>query len=178
MNRLRMIKGKRGQFDLIEIIVTVFTVAFLGILVLYLNSRITDVYKGFVNDSNSTAYKAIDKANTTFQNGLDKLFLGIFVLLLIGMVILAFYIQASPLYLIIFLILAVVSTWVAAIISNVYMTIEATGIFAVVLTYLPMQSFIMENLPIFVAAFAMILLIVTYSKNILFSRIGIEGEQQ
>jgi len=93
------------------------------------------------------------------------------------MIILAFYIQSSVLFLVIFLVISVISTWFAAIISNVYMTIEATGLFATVLTYLPMQSFIMEYLPIFVAGFAMVLLIVTYSKDILFQRVGMEPTQ-
>jgi hypothetical protein len=161
----------KGQFDLIEIAVVLLTIAILTILVIYVNSKITDAYKTKV-DVNSTAYKAIDKANLTFQNGLDKLFLGIFIILLIGMVILAFYITSSVLFLILFIILAIISTWVSAILSNVYMEVEATGIFASALIHTPIMSYIMENLPIFIAAFAMILLIITYSKDILFQRIG------
>lgn len=167
--------NNRGQFDLIEIIIAVITVAVMVLIVLFVNDKISDAYKGFINDTNSTAYKAVDKTNLTFQGGLDKLFLGIFIILLIGMIILAFYIRSSPLFLVIFIIISVISTWFAAIISNVYMEIEATGIFATVLTYIPMQNFIMENLPIFVAAFAMVLLIVTYAKDLLFQRVGIEG---
>lgn len=168
--------NNKGQFDLIEIIITLIGIAMIVIIVLFVNGKITDIYQTQVSHD-SVAYKAIDKANTTFLYGLDKLFLGIFILLLIGMVITAFYIQSSVLFLIIFLIVSVISTWFAAIISNLYMTVEATGIFAVVLAYLPMQSFIMENLPIFIAAFAMVLLIVTYSKDIFFGRIGIEPGQ-
>jgi len=164
---------KRGQFDLIEIIITLIGIAMIIMIVLLVNNKITDVYNKQVNND-TIAYKAINKANTTFQNGLDKLFLGIFILLLIGMIILAFYIQSSVLFLIIFLIISAISTWFASIISNIYMTIEATGFFATILSYLPMQSFIMENLPIFIAGFAMVLLIVTYSKDILFGRVGIE----
>lgn len=165
--------NKKAQFDLIEIIIALITVAMMVIIVLFVNGEITTVYKEQVTP-NSTAYDAINKSNTIFQGGLDKLFVGIFILLLIGMVILAFYIQSSVLYLVIFLIISVISVWFAAIISNLYMTVEATGIFATTLSYLPMQSFIMENLPIFVAGFAMVLLIVTYSKDIIFGRVGVE----
>jgi hypothetical protein len=165
--------NSRGQFDLIEIIITLIGIAMIIMIVLLVNNKVTDIYNKQV-DINSTAYKAINKANTTFQEGLDKLFLGIFILLLLGMIILAFYIQSSVLFLIIFLIISVISTWLAAIISNMYMTVEATGLFATVLLYLPMQSFIMEHLPIFIAGFAMVLLIVTYSKDILFGRVGVE----
>ena len=166
--------NKKAQFDLIEIVITLITIAFLILIVILVNDKVTDVYKDKITDTDSTAYKAIDKANTTFQSGLDKLFVGIFIILLIGMVILAFYIQASVLFLAIFILLTIISTWFAAVISNVYMTTEATGIFATALTYLPMQTFIMENLPLFVAGFGMVLLVITYAKNIAFGRVGIE----
>jgi hypothetical protein len=174
-----MFINKRGQFDLIEISITVLSIAMLIILVLYVNSKVTDVYKNIIGseNENSTAYQAVDKANITFQSGLDNLFLGIFVLLLIGMIILAFYIESSVLFLVLFIVVTIISVWFAAIISNVYQTVEATGIFASVLVYLPMQSFIMEWLPVFIAGFAMILLIITYSKNVLFQRVGIDGGQ-
>ena len=166
----------RGQFDLIEIIITVITVALLVLIVIFVNGKVTDVYKEQV-DANSTAYKAIDKANSTFQGNLDKLFLGIFVILLLGMVILAFQIRSSPIFLIIFIILSIISTWFAAIISNVYMEVEGTGLLTTALLHTPIMTFIMENLPIFIAGFAMVLLIVTYSKDVLFQRVGVEPGQ-
>lgn len=168
--------NKKAQFDLIEIIIALIGIAMIIMIVLLVNNKVTDVYQKQVSN-NSIAYRAITKANTTFQGGLDKLFLGIFIILLLGMIILAFYIQSSVLFLVIFLIISVISTWFAAIISNIYMTVEATGMFATVLGYLPMQSFIMEHLPIFIAGFAMVLLIVTYSKDILFQRVGVEPYQ-
>lgn len=168
--------NKTAQFDLIEIVITLIGLAMIVLIVLLVNNKITDIYQEQV-PATSIAHDAIEKTNVTFQNGIDKLFLGIFILLLLGMVILAFYIQSSVLFLVIFLIVSVIATWFSAIISNVYMTVEATGIFASVLAYVPMQSFIMENLPILIAGFAMVLLIVTYSKDILFQRIGAEPYQ-
>lgn len=162
---------KRGQFDLIEIAITLLVLAMLIILTIYVNGKVTEAFQTKVS-SDSLAYQAMDKANLTFQNGLDKLYLGIFIILLIGMVILAFYIQSSVLFLILFVLLSIISTWFAAIISNVYQEVEATGIFASTLIHTPIMTYIMENLPIFIAAFAMILLIITYSKDILFQRIG------
>ena len=161
----------RGQFDLIEIVITVITVALFILIVLFVNANVTEKMKTMVSND-TVAYQAIEKAESTFSGSLDKLFLAIFVILLIGMIILAFYIQSSPLFLILFIILSVISTWFAAVISNVYMEIEATGVFVAELLHTPIMTFIMENLPIFIAAFAMILLIVTYSKDVLFQRVG------
>ena len=164
---------KKGQFDLFEIVTALITVALLVLIVLLVNSSVSDKMKTMVSNS-SVAYQAIDKAESTFSGTLDKLFLGIFFILLLGMVILAFRIQSSVLFLLLFIILSVISTWFAAVISNVYMEVEATGVFASELLHTPIMTFLMENLPIFIAAFAMILLIITYSKDVLFQRVGVE----
>jgi len=168
--------NKKAQFDLIEIIIFLITLSVLVMITIYVNDKVTTGYKELTPDVNSTAYKAIDKTNLTFKTGYDKLFLGLLFILLIGMGITAYQIQSSPIFIIVFLILTVISTWVSAIISNTYMKIEQTGVFHDSLTYLPMQTFVMEHLPIIIAGFGVILLIVTYSKNILFQRVGIDGQ--
>lgn len=161
--------NKKGENDLIMISITLFVVAFLGLIVLFVNSQTTQVMKGFV-DEGSVAHNALTKAEATFVNGLDKLFLGIFVILLIGLVILSLYISASPLFIPVYLIIASVAVWVAAILSNAYIEVQSTGVFNDVLDNFTMQNFIMENLPYFAAGFAFVLLIVTYGKDLLAGR--------
>lgn len=165
---------KKGESDLIQIVITLFIVGFLGIIVLLVIGNITPLFQSMVEEG-TVAHDAITKAETTFQNGLDYLFVGIFVILLLGMILLSFFISSSPIFIPIYLIIASISVWISAIISNMYMTVEGTGLFDSILGYLPMQNFIMENLPYFISGFAFILLVVTYGKDILLG--GREGYQ-
>lgn len=158
--------NKKGENDLIVVVVSLFTIAILGLIVLLVNSNTVPVMQSLTSGNESLAYEAIGKAGTTFQDGLDNLFVGIFVILIIGMIILSLYISASPIFLFIFILIASIATWIAAIIANAYMMVEATGVFNTVLDYLPKQNFIMENLPFFTAGLAFLLLIVTYSKDL------------
>jgi hypothetical protein len=155
--------NKKAENDLITIGVALFTIAILGLIVLYVNSQTTAVMQTFVEEG-SLASNALSRAEATFVNGLDKLFLGIFIILLIGMVILSLFISASILFLPVYLIIAAIAVWIAAILSNAYIQVQATEVFASVLDNFTMQNFIMENLPYFTAGFAFILLIVTYGK--------------
>lgn len=164
-----ILQNKKGATDLIYLTITLLTVALLGLLVLKVITPISDEYREIAG-TGTLAERAIDDTETVFTSGLDNLFLGIYVILLLGMGILAFFISSSVVYLILFIIIAVIATWFAAVISNVYMEIEATGLFATVLTLFPKQTFIMENLPILTAAAAFLLLIITYSKNLFVSR--------
>jgi hypothetical protein len=157
--------NKKGENDLIEIIIGLFVVAFLGFMVVLVILNVTPAFRDFTT-TGSLADNAIVKAGGTFTSGLDNLFVGIFVILVLGMIILSLYISANPIFIPIYLIIASISVWFAAIISNAYMEIEASGVFNSVLDYFPKQNFIMENLPYFTAGLAFILLIVTYSKDL------------
>jgi len=167
--------NKKGESDLIEIIITLFVVAILALLVITVALKVTPMFQSVVT-VNGTAYNAIQKTQDTFTGGLDGLFVGILVILLIGMVLLAFFISSSPLFIPIFLIIAAISVWFGAIIANTYMTVEATGLLNDALVYMPRQNFVMEHLPYFIAGFAFILLIITYSKDIM--SLGRQGIQQ
>ena len=165
--------NKKASTDLIYITITLLTVSILGLIVLTVNNSIGTAMQSVV-DSDSLSYTAIGKAVSIFEGGLDKLFLGIYILLLIGMGMLAFFIASSPLFLILFIIISVIATWFSAVISNIYMEIEATGLMAEALTHFTIQTFIMENLPILTAASAFLIIIITYSKNIFTMRQTIE----
>ncbi len=167
--------NKKAESDLIEIIITLFIVAFLALVVITVIIKITPMFQSTVT-VNGTAYKAMQKAQDTFTGGLDGLFIGILIILLIGMILLAFFISSSPLFIPIYLIIAAISVWFGAIIANAYMTVESTGALNQALAYLPMQNFVMEHLPYFITGFAFILLIITYSKDIM--SLGRQGIQQ
>lgn len=156
---------KKGENDLIEIVIGLFILASLGLITLLVITNVVPVLQTFTT-SGSLADQAIVKAGSTFTGGLDNLFVGLFIILVIGMVILSLYISASPIFIPVYLIISSIAVWLAAIMANAYMEMEATGLFNGVLSYLPKQNYIMENLPYFTAGLAFILLIVTYSKDL------------
>jgi hypothetical protein len=162
---MNLINNKKGENDLIQIVITLFIVSFLGLIVLLIIGKVTPIFQSTV-ENNSIAYLSMEKSQDIFEGGLDSLFVGILIILLIGMIMLAFFISSSPIFIPIYLIISVIAVWFSAIISNAYVSVEGTGIFDSVLGFLPMQTFIMEKLPYFISGFAFILLVITYSKDI------------
>lgn len=158
-----MIKGKRGAiWDLFLIMVLLLFGSIMLMVTHNIWYSVAPEIEHKLNDSTVNAtYTNIER---TVDN-LDTIALAGFIIMIILMLILAFTVDFHPIFFFLFILLLVISVIVAVPISNTYQTIAATSQLSAAAASMPMQDWILSNLPFIIALIGFMMLIVMYGKS-------------
>lgn len=158
-----MVMNKKGSTDLMFLIIVLFTVVLSSVLVYYTYSKVNDELANLGFSGEAMEASESVKSGLGF---LDYFFLMCFIGMMIVMVLLAFMIRSHPALFLIFIILMILTVVVSTSISNAWYSLSVdTELASTISTKFPISNFLMRNLPLEVAVFGIVLLIITYSKT-------------
>lgn len=95
---------------------------------------------------------------------LDYAFITIFIMLTIGILLLAYVNDFSPAYLVLFIVVLIITLIVSIQFSNAFYTIRTHSEFTTTAASYPMMQYIMENLPYVILVIGILFGLVIYSK--------------
>lgn len=130
-------------------------------------------FKMYSNITNDLAAQYPDVASATLaQSSLqqmflnyDKLLMFIFVMGIIGTVILAFFLDSHPVFTIIAVIVLILFTLFAGVLSNLYEDIEQSPSLQNEVAQYPITSFFWLHLPKFTVLSIVVVIVVTFAKG-------------
>jgi len=141
--------NKRGNIDIPIVILTLF----VAVIILFFSSFFFDKFHDAVGITpafnDSTTQGAMEDTQTALFN-LDNTIFFLFIAFIIFLIISAYLIRTSPIFMVVMIILLIIITMFSFIISNTYQSlIEQGGEFgSFSLTNYPKTNFIFTNLPI------------------------------
>lgn len=163
-NKLR---NKKGIVEVITMIVLLFIVAVGFIAVVFTGLKLNDTLGpklAELQGSNASFTPMNETINRTIASA-DYLFLALFVLLLISIIITSFLFFSHPVFLVIYIILAIGAMIVSVPISNAYEKVSQIGVFNESVSHLPIVDYILLHLPLFTLGIIIISIIVIYAKS-------------
>lgn len=157
------INGKRGFFDIIYIIVTLFIVALTIIMANMFIHKFNEQALPVINKSSTVAAQImVDVENKTAPQ-FDKIFFGVLIGGQLGVLLLAYKLRTSPAFYWLGVLFIMITIIPAVVLSNVYEEIETNSELAGYSNTYTVQSYVMDRLPLIIGAFGIITLIVTYA---------------
>ncbi len=113
-------KNKSGGIgDVLFFVITIFSLALFFLIVNYVIPEVTDKLRDTEINDTSGARTALDAADSAVGN-LDTIFLTIFVILLAGVLISSFMIEAHPIFIPIYIIVLVMTIIIGVLLNNVH----------------------------------------------------------
>jgi len=162
--RKQLLRNKKGQIrDIAFVLITITSIAITMLVAGYLYSKIGDGFddSGMHTNESKTAYTQIGTAFPLFDNSFIFIIMG----LTIGLIISAFMIPSSPVYIAINIIGFLVLTFLGAVFSNLYgELIVQEGLNSSASTF-PVVTYVMSRFPYLAAGLVLLLTIIMYSKS-------------
>jgi len=114
----------------------------------------------------NSSKEIINTTNTMLTSGhlLDHAAFIVFVMIVIGILLLAYMTDFSPAFVVLFIIMLLIGIIIAIQFSNAYYEVKTSSVFSTVATNFPMQNYIMENLPIVIVIIGILFGLIMYSK--------------
>lgn len=150
---------KGSLFDIIFVTIFIFVFAvsfFFGYIIM-------DKFKAEVNQTNTIDVSYIQTGQDAFLI-FDGLMVFVIAMLFISVIISAFLIDVHPVFFVISLIFLVLSIFVGAQISNIFIEFSQASDIAVATSNYPLTIYLFQNLPTIILVFGIIISIVIYSK--------------
>lgn len=170
-NKCSKLKG--DPTDIILFIVIIFFLAVSFVVVLFVNTKISEVISTTVLSNSSAApsiISGLDNINTTVtQRG----FVLVFALFIIGLMISSFLVRVHPIFIFIYIFTLVMSILLAVYLTNTYQLIIENEQLATIAANYTMITWIMHNSVKILVAVGSLTMIITFSK--LFSGPGATG---
>jgi hypothetical protein len=130
-----------------------------------------------VNDTQNVK-DALLVYNTKIFPGLDYIFLAVFIGLVISLMASAWFIDAHPIFMAVFIVIIVFGVMMATVLSNTWEIVTSNTVFETNLASYPISNYIILNLPYFLAVIGALGLVVTFGKpRNTFGGGGLEGYQ-
>jgi hypothetical protein len=164
--------NKRGSaVDIILAVVILFIFA-IGAFIMRYSSHLvveslinTTGWQETVNDSNINITAVMTQSTEQAGQSLDKVIMGVFVGLLIGLIVTSWLVGGHPIFLVFYLIMVILGTVFATILSDVYYEITHMTMFGnLVFTDFPLTEHILHYLPIYIAIFGIVGLVIMFGK--------------
>lgn len=162
-----LLNKKGTALDLIFLTISVIMVA-VTLLVLADVWSITRPALQEALGDDSAEINASLEAGTAVVATYDYMLLGGIVAIFIGMIILAFMIPASPVWAIVYIVIMIVNIVLCSVVSDTYRAFAESPNLAAEAAALPMQGFIMMNLPLIMFALGLLVLVITFAKPYVF----------
>lgn len=115
---------RRGIFDILFFMITIFTLAVFIIVVYYIGTSINDKLRDDATFNQSDNVIAALDQSDNILSGLNNVFLLVFVGLLMGVLISAALIDVSKIFIPIYILLLTLALWIGSILNYVYEKIK------------------------------------------------------
>lgn len=163
-----MIYSKKGGQDVFFIVIMVFIIALLlpvfNIVMDSLNDVLQDVDMKEVDDTKSKEQS--EQLTSGFTSTSDFIFASIYFAFFLGAVILSYFLNTHPIFIIGGIIILILLVWLSMSFSNVWMDVTSEGVMSEeVNKNFPMTSFIMNWFAELNIGLIVIVLLVLYQKN-------------
>lgn len=157
---------RKGQIGT-EVIVIVVVIIVMIMIGLFFNSIISDFNADVQNTEgfHNVTKEEVDFVSDSYPSTVDNMIAIAFVLLWIGTLISAFFIDSHPIFFVFSLIILIVILVVCAILTNSYAEIVASSEISGDENLFPISNFIMNNLLIVGVVVGFSILAVLYGKN-------------
>jgi hypothetical protein len=156
--------GKKGSlFDLIYIVPLIFIMVLIMFFVHRAWSEMSPQLAAEPDFSGPEGKAAMQTATETI-NGFDILIPFIFIFFILIMVIMAFYVQTSPVFMFIGIFILAISLTLAVAFKDIFKDISGDSEFANETATYVASSYIMNHLPAMIAVAGLILFIALYGK--------------
>jgi len=163
LGRFLGFNGNKKGFDFLYIVIILFVIAILLPTFVYIIKSLNTVMGGATEVD-----KAVDttqELSTGFTESGDIIFAMMYFALYLGAIILAYFLDTHPIFLIGGVILFIIGIWVAMITANVYVDVTATGAIGDQMVEFPIMSFIMHWYGELSLLLGALVLIVLYKRN-------------
>ena len=163
-----IIKQKKGDVtQILVVLIIIFVLALVGFLTLTLTTRVNDFWEdsGMLNES-ATAQKAIDQMQDTAPKTTDYAIFLSFLGMNIGVIIAAVRTRFSPVTIILFIFLTMISIMIAAGMVNMYQGLAQTASVADIGESLGLTGFIFSKyLPLVITILSAFTMLIMYGRQ-------------
>lgn len=167
-----LLNKKGTALDLIFLTVSIISVAVVLLVLAGLWDTMNPALQEALGDE-SAEINASLSAGTAVVATYDYMLLGGIVAIFIGMIILAFMIPANPVWAIVYIVIMIVNIVLCSVVSNTYKNFSESSALSSAAAAMPMQNFIMMNLPLIMFSLGLLVLVITFAKPYVFG-----GEQR
>jgi len=154
-------KGSIG--DVLFFIVTIFAIVLFLLFVSYIVPQITNTLRTSEINESSGSRTALDKADE-MAGSLDTIFLTIFSILLMGVLISSFMIEAHPIFIPIYIIMLIMAIVVGAILNNIHEEFIANSELAATAADQTFANRIMDNYVLIIIVVSLLSMILIFGK--------------
>jgi hypothetical protein len=142
-----MFRKKGDPTDIVLFLVIIFFLTVSIVITLFVNNIISeDVISGTVLNS-SSAYESINESFTNINEfGVQRTFIFIFALFIIGILISSFLIRVHPVFLFLYIIMLAVTIFVSIFLANSYATIVDNPLLAEIAENYEMMTWVMQHI--------------------------------
>jgi len=160
-----ILKNKRGDFTgMLYLVVMIAVTAFFLLVVGYIGTTISTEVKEQIGSDVEEVNDSFDATINTSQNTLSAIWYVVFIGLLMGLLITAWYIPTHPVMVAPFAILLVIAVIVGVAMSNAYEMFNQVPQFSDIADTQEGISWFIGKLPYIAAVVGIIVLIVTFAK--------------
>ena len=149
-------------------VVVVAVLLFISAIFLFIGNYLTNTLmdRALTHPEMNSSQGAVDSYNSvkTQANRLDYVYLAYFIGLIIGILITGWLIGGNPIFMFFYVIILIMGVIVSPILSNAYQSFIETPTLTGTVANFPITTFIMQNLPIFIAIIGMLGLLVMFAK--------------
>lgn len=155
---------KGDATDIIFFGVIIFFLAVAFVVVIFVNTKLSEVVSGTVLNQSAAAPAILEGFNNINQTVTQRGYVLIFAILIIGQLISAFLVRVHPVFIFVYLFTLVMSILNAVYLSNLYQAIIENAQFAAIASNYPMITYIMQHAIKILVAVGSLGMIVTFSK--------------
>lgn len=169
----RLLNKKGSAVDIILAVIIVFVFATGALIMRYSSDLLVNQFvnategTGLINDTNINITGIMLDTTEDAGLALDKVIMGVFVGLLLGIIVTSWLVGGHPVFLVFYLIMVILGTTFATILSDVYYDLvygTYFSPFALVRPDFPITEHILHYLPIYIAVFGIIGMVVMFGK--------------
>lgn len=144
---MKNINRKKGDAsDIITFLVIVFFLAVSFLVVAFANNEISDVIKTTKLNSTNVSTSASDQIDTITTKTIQRSFVFIVAMLIIGMLISSFMVSVHPIFIFIYIFVLAVSIFSAVPLANTYEMLLNNALLSSIASQQTMMNWIMEKL--------------------------------
>lgn len=145
-------------------VVMIFFVAISLIVVFISYDEISNSFNAINATIGSDNAARFEEGKDRFPTTWDYTFLTVFIGVMIGVLIISYFLASNPVFFFVFMFIVIVFGGFAGYLSNAFEQIVSDSVLGASAANFPIMSFIMNNYLLFVVATIMLMLIVFYAK--------------
>jgi len=155
-------RGKKG-FDFLYIVVAIFIIAILLPSFVYIIKSLNTVMGGATDVDK--AKDTTQELTTGFTESGDIIFAMMYFALYLGAIILAYFLDTNPIFLIGGVILFIIGVWISMILGNGFIDVSTSSGISEQMVHFPIMSFVMHWYAELSLLLGTLVLIVLYKRN-------------